>query len=190
MPAAALPVPSACTAASAQIGSGFNGGPKGGGCLLARTALQWGARLKALAGILAGGKSRRCCRRAAEVQTEGRRLSCQALTGGFRALATYDSLLQGWWEQVMEDWTKRSDEEVFSKVGEQPDSQASYWRDIEIKRRVYLLQKQLLHAQIDAVETQEAATTEAVKQSTFMLYSTIGVFLTALVTLATAYFHK
>jgi hypothetical protein len=29
MPAAALPVPSACRAASAQIGSGFNGGPKG-----------------------------------------------------------------------------------------------------------------------------------------------------------------
>ena len=90
----------------------------------------------------------------------------------------------------MEDWTKRSDEEVFSGAGEQPESQASYWRDIEIKRRVYLLQKQLLYAQIDAVETQKAATTEAVKQSTFMLYSTIGVFLTALITLATAYFHR
>ena len=90
----------------------------------------------------------------------------------------------------MEDWTKRTDEEVFSKVGEQIDSQAAYWRDIEIKRRIYLLQKDLLNAQIDAVATQKAATTEAVKQSTFMLYSTIGVFLTALITLATAYFHK
>ncbi len=47
-----------------------------------------------------------------------------------------------------------------------------------------------LNAQIDAVATQKAATTEAVKQSTFMLYSTIGVFLTALITLAKAYFHK
>ena len=90
----------------------------------------------------------------------------------------------------MEDWTKRTDEQVFSKVGEQIDSQAAYWRDIEIKRRVYLLQKDLLNAQIDAVATQKAATTEAVKQSTFMFYSTIGVFLTALITLATAYFHK
>ncbi len=90
----------------------------------------------------------------------------------------------------MEDWTKRTEEEVFSKVGEESESKAAYSRDIEIKRRVYLLQKDLLNAQIDAVATQKAATTEAVKQSTFMLYSTIGVFLTALITLATAYFHK
>jgi hypothetical protein len=90
----------------------------------------------------------------------------------------------------VEDWTKRTDDEVFSKVGEEGSSRAAYWRDIEIKRRVYLLQKDLLNAQIDAVATQKAATSEAVKQSTFMLYSTIGVFLTALVTLATAYFHK
>jgi hypothetical protein len=41
----------------------------------------------------------------------------------------------------MEDWTKRTDEVFFSKVGEQNDSQAAYLRDIEIKRRVYLLQK-------------------------------------------------
>ena len=90
----------------------------------------------------------------------------------------------------MEDWSKRTDDEVFSKVGEQGESQAAYWRDIEIKRRVYLLQKDLLNAQVDAVATQKAATIEAVRQSTFMLYSTIGVFLTALVTLATAYFHR
>ena len=66
----------------------------------------------------------------------------------------------------MEDWTKRTEEEVFSKVGEQGESQAAYCRDVEIKRRVYLLQKDLLNAQIDAVATQKAATTEAVKQST------------------------
>jgi len=90
----------------------------------------------------------------------------------------------------MEDWTKRTEDEVFSKVGEQGESMTAYWRDVEIKRRVYLLQKDLLNAQIDAVATQKAATTEAVRQSTFMLYSTIGVFLTALITLATAYFHK
>jgi hypothetical protein len=49
------------------------------------------------------------------------------------------------------------------------------------------LQKELLRAQIEAVETQKNSTTETAKQSTYMLYSTIGVFLTALVTLATAY---
>jgi hypothetical protein len=90
----------------------------------------------------------------------------------------------------MEDWTRRSDDEVFSKVGEQGQSPAAYLRDIEIKRRVYLLQKDLLNAQIDAVATQKAATTEAVRQSTFMLYSTIGVFLTALIALATAFVHR
>ena len=90
----------------------------------------------------------------------------------------------------MEDWTKRTEEQVFSKAGEESQSQVAYWRDIEIKRRVYLLQKDLLNAQIDAVATQKAATTEAVKQSIFMLYSTIGVFLTALMAFATAFFHK
>ena len=111
------------------------------------------------------------------------------VVSGFRALATWDSLepdQSG--GRKMEDWTKRTDEKVFSEVGEQIDSQAAYWRDIEIKRRVYLLQKDLLNAQIDAVATQKTATTEAVKQSTFILYSTIGVFLTALIALATAFF--
>jgi hypothetical protein len=90
----------------------------------------------------------------------------------------------------MEDWTKWSEEEVFSKVGEDGGSRAAYMRDIEIKRRVYLLQKDLLNAQIDAVATQRAATIEAVKQSKFMFYSTIGVFFTALIAFATAFFHK
>ena len=90
----------------------------------------------------------------------------------------------------MEDWTKRTDEQVFSKVGEEPGSRAAYERDIEIRLRLYLLQKDLLNAQIDAVATQKAATIEAVRQSKFMFYSTIGVFLTALVTLATAFVHK
>ena len=87
----------------------------------------------------------------------------------------------------MEDWTKRTDEQVFAGVGEQLGSQASHWRDIEIKRRLFLLQQKLLNAQIDAVETQRNSTAETAKQSKYMFYSTIGVFLTALVTLATAY---
>jgi hypothetical protein len=88
---------------------------------------------------------------------------------------------------TVEDWTKRTDEQIFTGVGEEPGSPASYWRDIEIKRRLFFLQKELLRAQIEAVETQKNSTTETAKQSTYMLYSTVGVFLTALVTLATAY---
>jgi hypothetical protein len=87
----------------------------------------------------------------------------------------------------MEDWTKRTDNEVFTGAGEQPGSQASYWRDIEIKRRLFFLQQDLLRAQLAAVETQKTSTIETAKQSTYMLYSTIGVFLTAVITLITAY---
>jgi hypothetical protein len=90
----------------------------------------------------------------------------------------------------MENWTTKTDEEVFAGAGEQPGSQASYWRDIEIKRRLFLLQKDLLTAQIDVVGTQKAATEEAQKQSTFMLFSTIGIFMTALITMLAAYISR
>jgi hypothetical protein len=82
----------------------------------------------------------------------------------------------------MEDWTERTDEDVFLKVGEQCESQTAYWRDIEIKRRLYLLQKSLLNAQINAVETQKIAIAVSKRQSTFMLISAVGALATAIVT--------
>lgn len=85
----------------------------------------------------------------------------------------------------MEDWTKKTDEDVFSRVGEEYQSQAWYWRDVEIKRRVFLLQKQLLNAQMEAVAAQQAATKEAAKQSWIMVWSTVGIFLTAVIMLVT-----
>ena len=83
----------------------------------------------------------------------------------------------------MEDWTKKADEDVFSGASEQPGSQAAYWRDTEIRRRLYLLEKQLLAAQLDSVASQKSATAEMAKQSRLMFYSVIGIFLTAIATL-------
>ncbi len=54
----------------------------------------------------------------------------------------------------MEDWTKKTDEQVFGSVGEDPGSRGAYWRDIEIKRRHFLMDKQVAEAQIKAAEAQ------------------------------------
>lgn len=96
----------------------------------------------------------------------------------------------------MEDWTKWPDKDVFGSAGEQPGSQASYWRDIEIKRRLYLLQRESLNAQIDAtaaqreaIAAQYTAIQEMRNQSKFMLYSVIGIFVTAIVTLIAAFIN-
>jgi hypothetical protein len=100
----------------------------------------------------------------------------------------------------MEDWSKKSDVQVFGTVGEQPGSQASYWRDIEIKRRLYVLQKAALESQALAISEQREATKaqreaidvqrEAIKemqsQSRIMFWSVIGIFVTAGATLVSA----
>ena len=94
----------------------------------------------------------------------------------------------------MEDWTRWTDEDVFGKAGEEPGSQASYGRDIEIKRRLYLLQKDSLQGQVaataaqrDATVAQREAIAELRRQSNFLLWSVVGVFLTAVVTLIAAF---
>jgi hypothetical protein len=96
----------------------------------------------------------------------------------------------------MEDWSTWDDDRVFKNASEQPGSQASYWRETEIKRRLYLLQRQAVQAQLAATAAQADATTaqreaiaEMKRQSNMMLWSVIGVFLTALVTLAAAFIH-
>src|SRR5687768_8131952 len=58
----------------------------------------------------------------------------------------------------MEDWTKFSDEKVFTKIGEDPGSRAAHWRDTDICRREHLLNRALLNTQRVAVETQQSAT--------------------------------
>lgn len=58
----------------------------------------------------------------------------------------------------MEDWTKWSDEQVFGGASESPGSQAAYWRETEIKRRLYLLDRDALAATLAATEEQRATT--------------------------------
>jgi len=94
----------------------------------------------------------------------------------------------------MEDWTSWPDEKVFGQASEQPGSQASYWRDIEIRRRLYNIQREALQSQLEAtvaqreaIAAQREATTEMQKQSNIMLASVVGIFLTALVTMIAAF---
>lgn len=110
----------------------------------------------------------------------------------------------------MEDWSKWTDDQVFKNASEQPGSQASYWRETEIKRRLYLLQKQSLESQIEAtavqreaiasqqasvaaqreaISAQQDAVAEMRKQSNILVASVIGVFLTAVVTMIAAFIN-
>lgn len=77
----------------------------------------------------------------------------------------------------IKDW---SDDQVFGGAGEQPGSQASYYREVEMRRRQYILERELLNSQLAAteaqnraVEAQREATAEARRQSSYILYSTI-----------------
>ena len=92
-----------------------------------------------------------------------------------------------------EKWSDKSDELLFGSVGEQPGSQASYERDVEIRRRLYDLQRQSIKAQTEAIEEQRRATEaqrvaidEMRTQSRIMFASVVGIFLTAVVTLVAA----
>lgn len=101
----------------------------------------------------------------------------------------------------MEDWSKWTDDQVFKNASEQPGSQASYWRDTEIRRRLYLLQKEALDAQLaatnvqlqaitaqrEAIKAQRDAVAEMRKQSNILVASVVGVFLTAVVTMVAAF---
>lgn len=93
-----------------------------------------------------------------------------------------------------EDWSRKTDDEVFKNASEQAGSQASYWRDTEIRRRLYILEKEnldmqrhLLKVSIDAGQQQKSAIAEMRRQSTFMLLSVIAAFLAAAFTLLAAW---
>jgi hypothetical protein len=93
----------------------------------------------------------------------------------------------------MSDLHTWSDEGVYKGAGEQPGSQMSYWREVEMKRRERLLNKQLLEAELATVAAQREATSQAAKQAKYMFWSTIfaavsafGALITAVVTYAVA----
>lgn len=82
----------------------------------------------------------------------------------------------------MEDWTKKTDEQVFAMPGEQPGSQASYCRDIEIRRRHFLLAKQATDTQIAASTAQISAAEATVKTAYWTKMSAIAVAVTVIIT--------
>jgi hypothetical protein len=86
----------------------------------------------------------------------------------------------------MEDWTNRSDQQVFTGVGELPGSAASYWRDIEIRRRDFLLNQELLRTQIASAQAQKAATDVMKRQATILVWTAGFAALSAVASLATA----
>lgn len=87
----------------------------------------------------------------------------------------------------MEDWTRKRDDDLFA-AHEMPNSQMSYWRETEIKRRLYLMQKENLEQQARAISAQEGATAEMKRQSTIMMWSVVGIFATAVITALVAIF--
>lgn len=86
----------------------------------------------------------------------------------------------------MEDWTKRTDDQVFGRIGEQPGSQSAYWRDTEIRRREFLLNQELLRTQVEAAAAQRDAARVMGKQATVLIWSAIFSAVSALAALATA----
>lgn len=86
----------------------------------------------------------------------------------------------------MEDWSKKSDEQVFGTVGEDPGSRGAYWRDIEIKRRHFLLDKQVSAAQIRAAEAQIIAAEATRKTAIWTRISAIAMSLSVIAILIAA----
>ncbi|MCK1595476.1 hypothetical protein [Bradyrhizobium sp. 164] len=93
----------------------------------------------------------------------------------------------------MSDIHTWSDDAVYKGTGEEPGSQMSYWRDVEMRRREYLLNKQLLGAELATVTAQREASAQAAKQAQYMFWSTIfaavsafGALITAVVTYVVA----
>lgn len=65
---------------------------------------------------------------------------------------------------------------------EQPGSQASYWRDIEIRRRHFLLAKEATDNQIAASAAQISAADATVKTAYWTKWSAIAVAVTVVIT--------
>lgn len=81
----------------------------------------------------------------------------------------------------MGNWTKRTDEEVYGGAGEQPGSQAAYWREVEMKRRDYLLAKKTSEANIQAAEAQIRASDATIDTAYWTKLSAIAVLVTAII---------
>ena len=88
----------------------------------------------------------------------------------------------GMTDDWMGNWTKKNDEEVYSGAGEQPGSQASYWREVEMKRRQFLLDKEVAAASIEASVMQVAAAKATIETAFWTKVSGIAVAVTVVIT--------
>lgn len=58
---------------------------------------------------------------------------------------------------------------------------------MEIRRRLYVLQNDALKAQMAATEAQKEAIAVMERQASFMFWSVVGIFATAVITLISAF---
>ncbi|MFN7011363.1 MAG: hypothetical protein ACK4PN_15145 [Allorhizobium sp.] len=72
-------------------------------------------------------------------------------------------------------WQDLTDEQLFETGGEQPGSQRSYERDVEVKRRTYMMEKRTSEAQIEAARSQKLAADATVETARWTKYSAITV---------------
>lgn len=82
----------------------------------------------------------------------------------------------------MADWSTKTDKEVFSSEGEQIGSQVSYWRDLEIRRRHFQLEKQTSESTISAAQAQERAADATIATAKWTMISAVAVAVTVVIT--------
>ncbi|WP_276118269.1 hypothetical protein [Pararhizobium qamdonense] len=80
------------------------------------------------------------------------------------------------------DWSTVSEDQLFEHGGEQPGSQRSYDRDLEIRRRVFKFEKTAAEAQIAAASATVKAADATVSTARWTMISAIAVGLTIVVT--------
>ncbi len=87
----------------------------------------------------------------------------------------------------MSNFRSFSDDELFKMPGELPGSEASYWRDIEIRRRQFVRDTAVADAQIEAARAQIEATQSAKDTAWWTKVSAICVAVTVAIMAASLF---
>lgn len=72
-------------------------------------------------------------------------------------------------------WPNLTDDQLFETEGEQPGSQRSYERKLEIRRRSYMLEKRVAEARMEAANSQQLAANATVRIASWTMYSALAV---------------
>lgn len=81
------------------------------------------------------------------------------------------------------DLARQTDDQLFSgHAGEEPGSQIAYWRDLEMRRRIFALDKATSAAQIEAANAQKKASDATVSMALWTMISAIAVAATVIFT--------